>query len=56
MQKQKVLGHLVSRSGISRSPELMEKYASLFKQLIGGPEDLERNLALFDISQKSSHP
>ena len=39
MRTQKLLGHVVSRNGISKSPELVDKFSTLFKKPITGPED-----------------
>lgn len=45
MRVQKMLGHVVSEHSISRSPELIDKFTTMFKKIVTTSEDLERNLA-----------
>jgi hypothetical protein len=40
--KKKTLGHVVSHEGISKSPELVSKFKSLFKTTIEKPEQIEK--------------
>jgi hypothetical protein len=40
-KKKKTLGHVVSRYGISKSPELVSKFKSLLRRPIMGPKDVE---------------
>jgi hypothetical protein len=41
----KTLGHIVSRAGMTKSPEMVSKFKSILRQKVAKPEELERNLA-----------
>jgi hypothetical protein len=41
----KTLGHVVSRAGMTKSPETVSKFKSILRQQVVKPEELERNLA-----------
>ncbi|KAF8454869.1 hypothetical protein BDZ91DRAFT_767844 [Kalaharituber pfeilii] len=45
IRTQKLLGHIVSKKGLSKSPKLVDKFSTLFWKPVTGPEDVERNQA-----------